>query len=197
MSRIVRLLKNRWFIQLAVVAVLLAVALLQVDLKALGRSFSNARYQWLLLAALVYVGSRLVHALEWRITLRRVGHAPFLGLFGVLLIGTLVNSVVPASAGDVVKIQIVANRYGLSRAGLVAGRGAEAIVNAVLIVVFVLAALLLPNGVFASSTLLWVLAISTVAFMAVAVAVARSAPRAAPRWSKPSRLPLRLRDGIE
>jgi uncharacterized membrane protein YbhN (UPF0104 family) len=108
-----------------------------------------------------------------------------------------VNAGVPASAGDVVKIQIVANRYGLPRAGLVAGRGAEAIVNAVLIVVFVLVALLLPHGVLASSNLTWVLAAATVAFLGVSVGVARSLPEATPNWAVVSWLPRRLREGVD
>lgn len=192
-----RLLKNRWLIQLAVIGGLLGAALVQVDLGALGRSFSDARYEWLLLAAMIYVGSRLVHAVEWQITLSRVGRAPFLGLFGVLLIGTLVNCVVPASAGDVVKIQIVANRYRLPRAGLVAGRGAEAIVNAVLIVVFVLVSFVLPNSAFASPKLLWWLAGATVAALVGSVFVARMLPRSAPRAGALPLLPRRFRASVD
>ena len=193
----IRLLKNRWLIQFVIVGGLLLVALLQVDLGALGRSFSNARYEWLVVAAVVYAGSRLLHALEWQITLSRVGRAPFFGLFGVLLIGTLVNAVVPASAGDIVKIQIVANRYGLPRAGLVASRGAEALVNAVLIVAFVLVSFALPNVGFASPSLVWLLACATVATLIATVFVARLLPDSAPRWSLLLHLPRRFQNSIE
>jgi uncharacterized membrane protein YbhN (UPF0104 family) len=134
-GRLHRALLNRWAVQGTLLLGLLALGLSQIDLTEVADAFSEARYPWMGLALAIYVGSRLVHAVEWQMTLSRVGKAPFFGLFGVLLIGTLVNSGIPASAGDGVKIQVVADRYGLPRAGLVAGRGAEALVNALLIVV--------------------------------------------------------------
>jgi hypothetical protein len=63
-----------------------------------------------------------------------------------MLIGTLVNAVIPASAGDVAKVQIVANRYGLSRTGLITGRGAESIVDALIMVMFIAISFALPEG---------------------------------------------------
>lgn len=192
-----RFIMNRWTIQFVIVATLLTVAIIQIDLKALGQSFAHARVGWLLIALAVYVGSRLVHAAEWQVTLTRVGRAPFFGLFGVLLIGTLVNAVVPASAGDVVKIQIVANRYGLPRAGLIAGRGAEGLVNAVFIVAFIVVSFALPNVGFASRNLLWLLAGATALLLLVAVLTSRMLPEAAPQWRLLARLPRRLGDGVQ
>ena len=193
--RLRRLATNRWVIQIVIVAVLLAVALFRLDFKALAQAFADVHYAWLVFALVVYIGSRLVHAVEWQITLTKVGRAPFFGLFGVLLIGTLVNAVVPASAGDVVKIQFVANRYGLPRAGLVAGRGAEALVNAVLIVVFVVISFALPQVGFASRDLLWLLAGGMLVAMSLAVFAARTLPVEAPDWRILLRLPGRLQAG--
>lgn len=188
---------NRWLLQSVVVVVLLGLAAWRINLRELGDSFAEAQYGWLVFALAVYIGSRVVHAWEWQITLTKVGRAPFFGLFGATLIGTLVNAVVPAAAGDVVKIQIVANRYGLPRAGLVAGRGAEAIVNALIMVVFIIVSFTLPSAGFASTTVLWLLAGGTLLGFAATVFISHRVPENAPRWRVLARLPGRLQRGIE
>src|SRR5205814_9641498 len=119
---------------------------------------------------------------EWRMTISRVGRVPLPALFGALLVATLVNAVVPASAGDVVKIQIVANRYGLPRAGLVASRAVEALVNAVTMVAFIAVAGPLPSAGYESRDLLWVTAAVVGLLFAGAVFASRRLPDAAPRW---------------
>lgn len=191
------LVRSPLLVQLVVAAVLLALAAWQIDFAKLGESFAHAHYAWLALATGVYVSSRIVHAFEWRITLTKVGHAPIGGLFGALLIGTLVNAVIPASAGEVVKIQIVANRYGLPRAGLVAGRGAEAIVNAAIMTIFILASLALPSVGYGSRELLWLLAAASVVVFGSAVAASRVLPETFPAWRWLGRLPHRFYDTLE
>jgi uncharacterized protein (TIRG00374 family) len=190
-------LRNPWLIQLVVAGAMLALAAWQVDFAELGQTFAQAHYAWLLVALAVYSASRLIHAVEWRITLTKVGRAPFLGLFGALLIGTLVNSVVPAAAGDVVKIQVVANRYGLPRAGLFAGRGAEAVVNAAIMTIFIMVSFALPSVGFGSRNLLWLLAAATTLVFTGAIVGSRTLPESMPGWRILRRLPRRLYDGLE
>jgi uncharacterized protein (TIRG00374 family) len=184
-----RLLQRGLLFQAIIVVVLVALAAWQIDLGSFGRAFARANYGWLALALAIYLLSRAVHAVEWQMTLSKVGEAPLLGLLGALLIGTLVNAVVPASAGDVVKIQVVANRYGLPRAGLVAGRGAEAIVNALIMVIFIAVSLALPGVGFASANLAWLAATAAAAVFVAAVLASRLLPEQLPPWRVLSRLP--------
>ena len=161
---------------------LLALAAWQLDLGSLGASFRDASYGWLVVVLVVYLASRVVHTWEWQITLTKVGRAPFGGLFGALLIGSLVNSVVPAAAGDVAKVQIVANRYGLPRSGLFAGRGAEGVVNAATMIVFLFVSFTLPGTGFASTNALWLMAGATLAIFSTVMITARVLPRTLPAW---------------
>jgi len=191
------ILRNPWLIQIAVAAVLLGLAAWQINFAKLGESFAHAHYGWLALAAGVYVSSRVVHAIEWRITLTKVGRVPLGGLFGALLVGTLVNAVVPASAGEVVKIQVIANRYGLPRTGLVAGRGAEAIVNAAIMTIFILTSFALPSVGYGSQELLWLLAAAAALVFGGAVLASRTLPESFPSWRWLTRLPRGLHDVLE
>ena len=177
-----RILKNPWTFQIVIAVVLLALVVWQVDFGDVGHTFGDADYHWVPLALAVYIASRVVHTWEWQMTLTKVGRAPFGGMFGALLIASLVNAVIPASAGEVAKVQIVANRYGLSRSGLIAGRGAESLVNAVIMVLFIAVSFTLPGTGFASRSALIVMALAAVAaFVAVAV-TSRLLPREFPEW---------------
>jgi uncharacterized membrane protein YbhN (UPF0104 family) len=176
--------------QAVLVAVLLAVAAFQIDFGTLASSFRDARYEYLLAVLAVTVMMRALHAVEWQITLTKVGRAPLLGLMGVLLIGTLVNMVVPASAGDVAKVQIAANRYNLPRAGLIGTRGAEAIVNAVIMVGFIGLAFALPGAGFGSPELLLGLAAASLVIFVGALIASRTLPEHLPDSRLLRRLPI-------
>lgn len=175
---------------------LLALVVWQVDPQDVGHAFKDADYAWLLFALAVYILARVVHTWEWQMTLTKVGRAPFGGLFGALMIGSLVNAVVPASAGDVAKVQIVANRYGLSRAGLITGRGAEAVVNAMIMVLFILVSLALPQTGFASRRVSALLAAGAFGAFIAATLLSNMLTRDLPRWRLIERLPLRARGGL-
>lgn len=177
-----RIIRSPWTFQIVLVSVLLGLAAWQVDFSDVGHTFRDADYHWVPLALAVYVASRVVHTWEWQMTLTKVGRAPFGGMFGAILIGTLVNAVVPASAGDVAKVQIIANRYGLPRSGLIAGRGAESVVDAIIMVMFIAVSFTLPGTGFASQNVLALMAIgATSAFVGVFFA-SRRLPREFPHW---------------
>lgn len=187
--------RRGWVGQLLVAAVFIAIAATRLSFADLVLAFAGIRYEWLGLAILVYLTGRLINAWEWQILIKQVGRAPVFGLLGVLLIGTLVNAIFPANLGDVAKIQIAANRYSLSRAGLVAGRGAEAVVNGAIFVSFALVSVALVGGV-GTFTLLWLLVPSFALFVG-AVAFSRAMPAALPRARVLRFAPRRLHSFLE
>jgi len=195
-GRIARIARSPWTFQIAIAAVLLALAAWQVDGGDLLHAFSDAAYGWLALALIIYFMARIVHTIEWQITLTKVGRAPFLGLFGATLIATLVNSVIPASAGEAVKVQIAANRYGLSRTGVIAGRGAEGLVNALIMVMFIAISFTLPAAGVASGGVLLMIAGGAIAAFAFAAISSNLMPAQYPGWRLLGVLPKRLQAPI-
>jgi uncharacterized protein (TIRG00374 family) len=179
---VARVLRSAWTFQIAFAVVLLALAAWQVDLGDLLHTFNHAAYGWLLVAFAIYIASRVVHTVEWQITLTKVGRAPFGGLLGATLIGTLVNAIIPASAGEAAKVQIVANRYGLSRTGVITGRGAESLVNALIMVMFIGISFALPAAGVASGGVLLLMAGGAVAAFAFAAISSNLMPRSYPEW---------------
>jgi uncharacterized membrane protein YbhN (UPF0104 family) len=185
-------LNHPWLFQAALMAGLFAGAAYTIDIHAFVTAFRDARYEFLVAVLGVTVMARVLHAVEWQIELTKVGKAPLFGLMGVLLIGTLVNMVVPASAGDVAKVQIAANRYDLPRAGLIGTRGAEAVINAVIMVGFIALAFALPGGAFGSRRLLWAVLAASVALFVGAFVSSRILPEQLPDWRALRRTPFGL-----
>ncbi len=91
-GRLARVIRSPWTFQIGVAAVLLGLAAWQVDGGDLLHAFNHAAYGWLAIALVIYFVSRLVHTVEWRITLTKVGRAPFGGLFGTVSPGQAVTS---------------------------------------------------------------------------------------------------------
>lgn len=83
-------------------------------------TFAEANYLYVLPALPIYSLSKLVDAARWRLMISPIGNAPVSGLFGVLLTANMTNNIVPVRVGDVLRVQVPAQRYGLPRAGLTA-----------------------------------------------------------------------------
>jgi len=201
-------LRSRWTFEVALAAALLALAIARTDLSDVGAAFARAHYGWALLAVLIYALSRLLHALHWQFYLRKVGRVPLCDLLGAFVIGNFVDSVLPARIGEIARIQIVANRYGLSRAGMVAGRAAEALLDGVATIVMLIIAVVLFRFAFAPAALFWVVAVFVAATFTALALASRLLPRELPGWRPVALLPdragqalsdawPRIRDGLE
>lgn len=184
-------LRNPWLAWILAAVILGSLAFWRLNPRDLAGAFGHVEYQWLAAVLLLYIAARIIAAWEWRVLLTKVGHAPIAGLFGAMLIGTFVNAVLPANLGDVAKIQIAANRYSLPRAGLVAGRGSEAVVNAMMFVLFALFSITVIRGGIASENqrLLLLITLVCVALCIAAVVASRTVPKTLPRWQMMQRLP--------
>ncbi len=187
---------SRWAFEIVLAAALLTVALARVDLRDVGTSFANAQYGWALLAALIYALSRVVHSIHWQFYLKKVGRVPLASLVGTFLIGNFVDNVLPARIGEIARLQIVANRYGLSRAGIVAGRATEVLVDGIAMAILLIIAIALLPSAIAPAGLLWIVAsVAAGAFVALAL-LSRMLPADLADWPMLEWCPARLRSAV-
>lgn len=132
-------------------AVTLAFALMAarvVDLGAFSGALEGVTLAWIPPALVLFTTAKYIDSWRWRYLLRDVARTagrapPQPALFGAFLIGNMVNNLLPLRAGDVAKVQVLANRYGASRAGVAATVFiVEATLDGVVFVLFLLLALL-------------------------------------------------------
>lgn len=196
LSRLLHLLARPWLFQGVLLAALVVVAVTQLDLQDVADAFLQAEYAWLAAALALLVVGRAVHAYELRLTLRRVGSVPLAGFFGAFLIGNFVNAVAPARAGDLARLQILSNRYGLSRTGMIVGQGAESIVDLVILLTLGMASLALLDLDVGAPRLFWFLAALVLAgFVALTIA-SRFLPQQLSATPEPAWPPRRARTAL-
>ncbi len=113
-----RLRGRRFLFQLALTGVFVGILVWRVNLVRVLHTFEHVHYFWVLPALACFTLSKLVHAYRWRLLLSDTESAPLDGLFGVYLVSNMANNAVPFRIGNVVRIQVPAQRYGISRAEL-------------------------------------------------------------------------------
>lgn len=189
-SDVRRLALNRWTIQILGTAGLVTLALMRVDLQEVGAALERADYVWAGAAVGVLTLSKLLAAARWRLYLSEVGKPPLLGLMSAYVIGTFLSTLLPFRAGDFAKIQIVASRYGLPRAGLTSSVFVvEGVLDMVTLLSLLLLGLAFLDVSFVPAALLWPLVFLAGSAFAIAVLVSHLFPQELPVPRLPSFVP--------
>jgi len=174
-----------------------------VDVAALRAALAGVTLGWIPPALLLFTSAKFIDSWRWRYLLRGVAREaahppPQAALFGAFLIGNMANNLLPLRAGDVAKVQVLANRYGASRAGVAATVFiVEATLDGVVFVAFLLAAIAfwdlgaLPA---VSMAAVAVLVAAAAIALAVALALARGGPHCARALS--TAVPARLHEPL-
>jgi uncharacterized membrane protein YbhN (UPF0104 family) len=150
-----RFSERRMVFRVAVSLGLLAVLLWRIDLEKAGRALRDADYFYVVPALALLGLAKLLVAQRWRVMMSEFAAIPLPPLFGILLVSNLANNVVPARIGDLIRVQVPAQRYEMSRARLAATVFAtESLLDGMTFAVLALVGLALidahgfPTGVF-------------------------------------------------
>lgn len=96
-------------------AVFVGLLLVNVDLKDVADSFADANYVWIAPALLVHPTAIALRAKRWQILLTPVRKLPFLEIYRLILIGYMANNLLPARAGELVRVYITGTRWQISK----------------------------------------------------------------------------------
>jgi glycosyltransferase 2 family protein len=111
---------RRLLFRLAVSFALVAILLWRIDLGEAGRALRDANYVYVIPALALFGVAKLLVAARWRLMMSEFADLPLPPLFGILLVSNLANNVLPVRIGDVIRVQVPAQRYDVSRARLTA-----------------------------------------------------------------------------
>jgi uncharacterized protein (TIRG00374 family) len=131
---------GRWLGVLVSLA-LLAWVLSAFDLSEVGRALREAEYWYLLPVAGLALVNYAARALRWGTLFRRDEAPRRSSLFVALMIGYLANNVLPARAGEFVRVYVLSRREGMARSKALATVVVERVVD--LVVLLLLLALVL------------------------------------------------------
>ena len=92
----------------------LAVFFWRVDTGEVLAQMGAVDMRWALVALLAFTGSKVVHSWRWWQVLGRP-EAPIAPLTAVFLISNMANSLLPLRAGDLLRVEVPARRFGIPR----------------------------------------------------------------------------------
>ncbi|HLB23532.1 MAG TPA: lysylphosphatidylglycerol synthase transmembrane domain-containing protein [Dehalococcoidia bacterium] len=115
-----RLFERRLLARTAITVALLALLAWRIDLSEAGRALRDANYVFILPAVVCFGLAKLLVSQRWRVMMSTFATLPLMPLFGILCVSNLANNVLPARLGDLIRVQVPAQRYGMSRARLAA-----------------------------------------------------------------------------
>ncbi len=115
----------RWFeprilIRAAITVALLALLAWRIDFTDAFQALRHANYLYVLPALACFGAAKLLVAQRWRVMMSTFASLTLAPLFGILCLANLANTILPARLGDLVRVQVPAQRYGISRARLTA-----------------------------------------------------------------------------
>lgn len=105
-------------LQALIPAGVIALLLWRVDLSDLRHAVEGADPWFLAMALPLFLAANYIGAVRSSLSVRSMGHVPVMPLFQTYLVAYMVNSLVPLRIGDILRVQVMSNRYGLRRAGV-------------------------------------------------------------------------------
>jgi uncharacterized protein (TIRG00374 family) len=82
-----------------------------VDLGEVGRTLSQARWAYVLVAVAIALSSSLIRSQRWRLVLRPIASVPLLDLFLIIMASSLVNFVIPLRTGEIARSLLLKQRH--------------------------------------------------------------------------------------
>jgi uncharacterized protein (TIRG00374 family) len=170
---LIRRLRGRriWF-QIALTGVFVGILVWRVNLVRVFQTFEHVNYIWVLPALFCFTASKLVHAYRWQLLLAETEEAPLPDLFAIYLVSNMANNAVPFRIGDVLRIQVPAQRFGIPRAELAAAViVAETVLDGFTFLILTIIVLSLLQVAILPAGLAWALALLiTIAFVGSLIA---------------------------
>lgn len=139
---------KRFWIGAAISIALMALFLFQVDFSEMGQELSKANYLYLIPAVFIYLLGVFFRAARWQYLLRPLGNFRVFRMFSLILIGMLVNNIIPARLGIVARAIILGEKEKISKMAVGGTMVVEQVFDGIMLLFFAaIASLFAPlNG---------------------------------------------------
>lgn len=127
---------RRFWIGLGISILFLFLFLYRTDFAEMGEALGKANYLFLLPAILIYFVGVFFRSLRWRYLLKPIGSFSAIRLFPLIVIGFLVNNVLPARLGIVARAYILGEKEGKSKMAIGGTMVVEQVFDGVTLLLF-------------------------------------------------------------
>lgn len=136
---------RRFWLGLGVSLIFLALFFYNTDFAQVGRALARASYAYLVPALAVYMVGVVFRALRWHFLLQPLKVISWQRLFPIVIIGYMVNDLLPARVGELARCYLLGEKQGLSKMAILATVGLERLFDGLaLLFLALLVAFLVP-----------------------------------------------------
>ncbi|MCK5218744.1 flippase-like domain-containing protein [bacterium] len=128
--------RKRFWLGLAITIFFLWMVFRKVDMQVLTNALVQANYIWLVPGLIVYLLGYLVRAVRWKYLMKSIKPLSWQRLYPPLILGFMVNNVLPARAGEFVRAYIVGKREGISKSSVFATVVMQRVYDGLVMVLF-------------------------------------------------------------
>ena len=107
--------QRRFWVGLIIAMLFLGLFFHNTDITEMWKVLSGANYAFILPAILVYFIGVWFRAVRWRYLLKPLGSVPSYRLFPMIVIGLMVNGILPGRLGIVARAFLLGDRAGISK----------------------------------------------------------------------------------
>jgi uncharacterized protein (TIRG00374 family) len=116
----IMLRKKRFWFGLVITLLFLFLVFRKVDFHATGLAMAQADYRWLLPAFSIYIFGYFVRVFSWKYLMESIKPLGWRALLPSLILGFMVNNVLPARVGEFVRAYILGKQEGVSKSSVFA-----------------------------------------------------------------------------
>ncbi len=129
---------RRLWLGVIVSLIFIAIFVLRTDFREVGDAFRDANYWWALASIPVYFAGSWFRAWRWRYLLRPLGEMRTAALFPIVIIGFMVNNLIPARAGELARAYIVGERERVSKMAALGTIAVDRVYDGIVLLLFLL-----------------------------------------------------------
>ena len=128
----------KFWVGVAISAVLLGLFFWQIDLRKTAEALRNANYWWFIPAIAVYFGAVWFRALRWHVLLRPMKVVGVGRLYPVVVVGYMANNLLPFRIGELVRSYFLGQREGVSKTAALATIIVERVLDGMVLIAIAL-----------------------------------------------------------
>jgi uncharacterized protein (TIRG00374 family) len=129
---------RRLWLGVIVSLVFIAIFVIRTDFSEVGDAFRDANYAWAVASIPVYFAGSWFRAWRWRYLLRPLGEMRTAALFPIVIIGFMVNNLIPARAGELVRAYIIGERERVSKMAALGTIAVDRVYDGIVLLLFLL-----------------------------------------------------------
>lgn len=140
-------IKTKIFLGIILSLSLIVFLLIKVDIHEVFNVLENFNIYILFLLLLLYFVSMTIRCIRWQLLINQQGSIPFSNVLKALLIGYMINNLIPAKVGELARVEYLKQKDGFNRSFILGTVIIERFIDLILVIIILLLSVMFSQTV--------------------------------------------------